>query len=141
MKKLITIILILALALPAAALAEEMDPIVGNWYVLLEIPGTPFETVVPDYTQMIVILTFAEDGQIVYAEMDYKGTTVEMKQPRVWGKWEKKDGQYSVSLISVGTDEAFFHDDLLYVAAFSKGLYYGFRRLEPEDIYNEICRK
>ncbi len=140
MKKLITIILILAMLTPAA-MAEDNDPIVGNWYVLLEIPGTPFESVVPDYTQMIVILTFAEDGQIVYAEMDYKGTTVEMKQPRVWGKWEKEDSKYTVSLISVGTDEAFFKDNLLYVAAFSTGLYYGFRRLEPEDIYNEICRK
>ena len=47
----------------------------------------------------------------------------------------------SIKTDKIIPDEAFFSDDLLYVAAFSTGLYYGFRRLEPEDIYKEICRK
>ena len=139
MKKFLAVFLILSL-LPVAVIAEQ-DPIIGNWYMLLEVKGSIFESSIPDCTQMFLLLTFEENGNIIWSEQDYNGESVNAIQPNVFGQWKKEGSEYSVSIVSVGTEKAFFEDNILYVAAFSPDLYFGFRKLVPLDLYNDIYRK
>lgn len=139
MKKLFAVMLVV-LFLPVSALAEQ-DPIIGNWYMLLEVKGSILESSIPDCTQMFLLLTFEENGNIIWSEQDYNGETVNAIQPSVFGQWKKEGSEYSVSFVSVGTEKAFFEDNLLYVAAFSPNLYFGFRKIVPIDLYNETYRK
>ena len=65
MKRLITIILILSLAVPAAAVAET-DPIVGGWYIMLDYHDMPYEdtSLTSGKNYMIYMLFFEENGSI-----------------------------------------------------------------------------
>ena len=143
MKKLITVILILAMLLPAAALAEDPDPIVGSWYIMLDIKGSILEQAFPeDALRFISIMTFTEDGKILYGEQDYYGSgKIDAPQPAIYGKWEKNGSKYGISILAKGTDQAFIEDGLLYVAAFNEGIYFGYRKMEALDLYDEVYRK
>ena len=115
MKKLITLILILVLALPAAAGAEDTDPIVGCWYSLYDKSVVPeMAPLFDDMDYNVTIFFFASNGS-VYALVnqikDYSGSPLFGPM----GKWEKKDGIYSYNLMALGSGSCYMDDDGLWL--------------------------
>ena len=101
MKKLITIILILALLLPASALADR-DKIVGSWYVLNDYTEYPELASTSNGCDIIIMIyTFFEDGTIMCTENDIVGKTGNV-QSSPTGKWEKTGDTYKYSMIGFG---------------------------------------
>jgi len=141
MKRLITIILILVMVVPAAALADEQDPIVGTWYMYCDVPGSPMESSYPDLDSSLILFTFDKSGNIFYIELDYKGTTVTPNDRIIAGKWKKNGSTYKVSIIAGGVSDAFIKNGMLHAAVFNSDLYMVLRKLEPFDFYTEMYRK
>lgn len=140
MKKLFCVLLVFVL-LFSASLAEETetDPIVGIWYANLELNG---EITIPgyeDYTRFLVVLSFEPTGEIVRFEVDYKGKETEASAPFVVGKWKKtEDGDYSLSVVALGTEKAYIEDGILYAMAVAKDMYYCFHKMISFDWYNDM---
>ena len=115
MKRLITIILILALAVPAAALADDRDPIVRAWYMYYNKLDAPeMESAFKGIDQQSGIYFFYEDGIIYISSIAISkkdGTPGYLS----CGKWEKVNGKYNVSIMGIGQGEALIEGDNLLV--------------------------
>ena len=106
MKRLITIILILALLLPAAALADR-DPIVGCWYVYTGVVEDP--DIRKDTYYEISTFTFTEEGGVLSSTYDIseEGITT-AKDYKMFALWTKENGKYYVNLGLDGAVELSF---------------------------------
>jgi len=112
MKKLITIILVLALLLPAAALADQ-DPIVGYWYLYLDGKAYPeLMKNIGDYDSIVDLYYFAEDGTVMTLENVLKNGSATPTYTSQ-GKWEKSLFAYSFSIIGLGDGKISIKDDSL----------------------------
>lgn len=140
MKKLISVFLLLALFLSSTVLAEEADPIVGVWYACIDTKDLSKELSEQGYVYGVVLLHFTKEGEIIFAEIDFKGSSGEILNPYYFGKWEKNGNEYKTSIIAGGVDRAWFEDDLLYVSI-NKVQYHGFRKMTTIDMYYNIYRK
>lgn len=100
MKKLIAFIMILAMLLPAAALAE--DPIVGCWYINIDLFKQPeMRASYGNCDRIIDVYIFDESGTITLIEgviTDGACTPSYSAQ----GKWEKTLSGYNVSIVGFG---------------------------------------
>ena len=104
MKKLITIIMILATLLPAAALAIDRDIIVGYWYMFIDGDFYPeFMANFGDYDYILSAYFFAEDGTIYLLEADMKDGSASPAFVSC-GKWKKVKGirTYSYKIMGLG---------------------------------------
>ena len=104
MKKLITIILILALLLPAAAGSiGNNDRIVGYWYMFLD--GTYYPEVAVNYGGYDYALSayfFSPNGTISLLENDIKDGAATPTFTSC-GKWEKSGfNKYSAQILGLG---------------------------------------
>lgn len=104
MRKLITMILILALALPALTLAEEPDPIVGCWYTFIDNSRYPeLMKNYGDYDYVLSAYLFAEDGKIYLLENDVKDGAA---TPVFYccGAWDKAQDirKYNYKIMGIG---------------------------------------
>ena len=73
MKKLIALTLILALLLPAGAMASSNDLIIGFWYLLVD--NGRYPELMKNYGDFDYVLSaylFSEDGNIYLLESDIK---------------------------------------------------------------------
>ena len=115
MKRLIAIILILALAVPAAALADDRDPIVRAWYMYYNKLDAPeMESAFKGIDQQSCIYFFYEDGIIYISSIAISakdGTPGYLS----CGKWEKVNGKYNVSIMGIGQGDALIEGDNLLV--------------------------
>ena len=134
MKKLIAAILIMALLLPAAALAA--DPIVGSWYMLYD------KTLVPEladsfqnYDLIVSVYSFMEDGTIIGTENDIKDG-VSTPFCRGVGKWDKALFSYKYSIVGLGSGDAKISDGFLCLKTAS-GPYLKLRKMEPYNPYTD----
>ena len=94
MKKLIATILILALLLPAAVLAE--DPIVGQWYCLFDFEkNSELASLAPGYARVIDVYFFASDGTISCLEGSVMADGSITANFTPAGKWSKDGNKYS----------------------------------------------
>jgi hypothetical protein len=126
--------------LPVLTIAENPDPIIGSWYMMINIKGSPLEATAPDYTRTIIILTLEESGNVILSEIDFKGEKVETNTPMVCGEWKKNGSEYSISIISTGKVRAFINKELLHIDLYNSGIYFGLRKMEPLDLYTDISR-
>jgi len=138
MKRLITIVLILSLVVPAAALAEDPDPIVGCWYMCLDAKDTSQDFIDEGYLYSSMIVVFTPGGQILCQNTDFKESSGTAADVSYVGKWNKKDDKYIASIIAVGENEALFSDDILAICLFNSKQYIVLRRMTPFNIYNDI---
>ena len=141
MKKCFCLLLAVLMLCPVLSMADDPDPIIGVWYLCVDINDTTTELIEKGYTYSISILQFSADGQIVGSSVDFKPGSGESQTPSYLGKWEKDGNQYKTSLIGNGIDKAFFEDGVLYVAIFNQTQYYGFRKMQNFDIYWNIIKK
>ena len=113
MRKLLALILILALTVPAAALAYD-DQIVKAWYFYYDKNVTPeMAASFGEYDNMLTIYFFMEDGTITSVNCNVQNKTGETSYLAA-GKWEKDGDNYKYSIIGVGQGRCFIeNDDLL----------------------------
>lgn len=112
MKKLITVILVLALLLPAAALGSDPDPIVGYWYMFIDLKAYPeLSAAYGDYDHLISLYYFDESGVIYLLENDVKAGSASPVFTG-GGKWEKAQDGYNVSIIGLGETTLSISDDI-----------------------------
>ena len=140
MKKLLAFILILVLLLPAAAWAET-DPIVGQWYYMFDFEQySELSSAFPGYNNIVNIYSFTKDAIINCLEghVTTDGTISSTYTPV--GKWEKKDGKYTYSIVGVGQDILIVENDELFLKMPS-GLYMKCRRLVTFDPYADYVMR
>ena len=109
MKKLLAIVLILALIVPAAAMAADPDPIVGCWYMVFDVNDYSekdraafLKNVHILDTQMEVhVFWFTEGGEIYKTVTQFHPGYSDVDGGSIAGTWTKlEDGRYSVVLFS-----------------------------------------
>ena len=135
MKKLITIIMILAFLLPAAAMAEE-DPIVGAWYLYFD------SNVSPEFKQnfgndfIVSVYLFMKDGTILMTETDILDGS---SQPMFGsaGKWSKETKDYKYSIVGLGEGKLFLEDERMNLQLNGTTSYMQFRKMYPFNPYQD----
>ena len=138
MKKLITLILILALFLPAAALAADPDPIVGGWYVSFDYRDSPYkDPSIEGKDYMFYILFFQDDGLISGVSGEHLTESGLTANAAGLGKWSNENGVYTASIIGLGSINPVFDGDRLLVEMASS-VYYSMRRLEIGSWYTDL---
>lgn len=111
MKKLLAVILAIAMILPAAALAEEKDPIIGAWYVSIDMNEYPeMKSYYGNADSVMFIYFFSEDNLIREAAI-YITNGEGTQQFNTLGRWEKAEPDYLVSLLGVGENTAYIDED------------------------------
>ncbi len=136
MKKLIIVALVLALLLPAAALAEDPDPIIGTWYMFFDRFATPeFSSNFPDVDYVLMTLTFTEDNVILYNEIDILDK-VSTPSSSAIGKWEKKGSKYEYSAMMLGSGEALVNFNYILLSV-QDNIRMRFWKLNPLDPYKD----
>lgn len=137
MKKLLSLLLVLALLLPAASALCDDDPIVGAWYVMFDYKTYPDQSSVVGKDRMIYILFFEPDGTIIGMTMDKPVTGDADLQYDVLGTWTNSSGSYSLSIIGMGTSGAQFSGDRLEVQMMSN-VWYSMQRMNMSDWYTDL---
>ena len=140
MKRLITIILIIALAVPAAAISEN-DPIVGGWYIMFDYNDMPYtDPSVAGKNYMIYTLFFEESGSI----SGFSGESVQgvgfYGSGSTLGTWLKNGDKYTVNIVGIGIGDATIENDRL-IVKMTANIYYSMRRLEWGSWENDLITK
>jgi hypothetical protein len=139
MKKLLAVILILALLLPAFVLAET-DPIVGYWYMYIDMKAYPeLVTMFGDYDHILSMFYFDESGFIYQLENDVK----DRKSTPYFtsgGKWEKSAAGYNVSIIGIGETTMIVDGDTALLKNKYASIYLKVRKLVPFNPYTDFSQ-
>ena len=153
MKKLITIILILSMLIPAAAALADTAmpsgeiPISGFWYVLVYKEqysekiqkawgNNPFTS--RDLAS-VVVYNIRDNGEIYSCSNLFQTRGAEARGGSICGSWVMtKDGQYDMTLTGRGSGQAYIEDDKLYVVYDKSGGHIALKRIEP--LYDEDMR-
>lgn len=142
MKKLLCVLLIVALLLPSAVLADETDPIVGCWYLYYDFSLYPeLKSLFPDYDKLICVYWFSESGVIYGAGATIVGTEGTPDYSAA-GKWSKSGDSYTIGFIGSGECSGLLEgDSLFYEADGYPGCYMRLNRLYPFNPYKDLVRK
>ena len=136
MKKLIAVALVIAMFLPMAALAET-DPIVGCWYMNIDLKQYPeLKSTYGNFDQIIDIYVFDESGNISGLEAIITDGTSTPTFTGV-GKWEKNLFGYNVNLIGLGQSTMTVNGNEAYLKSKTFNISMKFRRLVNFDPYND----
>lgn len=141
MKRILSLILALVLMIPAFALGEDQEHIVGLWYFagntkdFIDTLPAQFSNVV----YMIILLNIEADGTIRYYEIDLTANDSTFTNAEKLGQWTKKNGVYSASVIGVG-------EKTVYLNATSgemrimmvPGVYYNFYKATEMNWFNDL---
>jgi hypothetical protein len=139
MKKLITIILILALV-PVIALADERDPIVGSWYMYVDISITPELAGAFNNSDMLLLILKMNDGGTISSITFALNGSEDNYDYSPAGKWEKDGDSYSLSIVGIGKTKAVIQDgDLIFDAKGLTGYNIGMKlhKLKEFDPYSD----
>ena len=142
MKKLFCLLLVL-LFVPIVAFSDDLDPIVGCWYMYYDKAKTPeMESLFENYDKLISIYIFNESGVVYIAGASIAGTEGTPEYTPA-GKWEKTGDSYRVSLIGfVENALSYCEDDSLLISPDeSTGAYMRFKKLYYFNPYQDIVRK
>lgn len=127
MKRLITIILIITLAVPAAVIAEQ-DPIVGGWYIMFDYHDMPYTDPSADgKNYMIYTLFFEESGTIAGFSGESTQNIGFLGSGATYGTWQKDGDVYTVNLFGIGASHPVISNGRLYIQVMN--VYYSMRRL------------
>lgn len=138
MKKLLILFLFLSL-LCSSAVASDRDPIVGEWYMLVDGDLYPeFVVNFGDYTKLIIVYSFLADGSIMITENDISAETNNVYYTSS-GKWEKKLSGYNYSIFGIGPGELKLDGDTLLLSSKTGNVTVStrLRRMIPFDPYND----
>lgn len=116
MKKLITTILIIALILPAAALAVDRDKIIGYWYMNADNDYHPeFVSNIGDYDSVLDAYYFTKSGRILLLECAIKddSATPTFASSGTWEAVENKPDNYTCQLFGMGSCTIVIKDGIM----------------------------
>lgn len=131
MKKLLCLILALAVLIPAAALAADPDPIVGAWYLTLDYRETSSDDpIIAGKKYMVYILIFDESGTVYNMVAESNKNLGFYGSCSTAGAWVQSGGTYVVSLSNIGTCSPTIEDGRL-IIRMTENVWYSMRRLEP----------
>lgn len=140
MKKLLALILILALAVPAAAGADDRDPLIGCWYSVYDKELVPEMAANFDNCDMVIMIYYFADDGLVYSLVNNitsnKGTPLYGGM----GKWENNNGEYTFSLIGFGNGTLTIEDDMIWLNL-QNSYDVGLRKMEPFSPYTDYRYK
>lgn len=141
MKRLIAIILILVLIVPATAIGEEKDPIIGPWYIMFEYKDSPYEDeMLAGKNYMIYILIFEESGTISgMSGESMKGIGFYGSGSTV-GTWLKAGDTYAATITGIGTSNPTIENDRLLIRM-TENVHYVMRRMEIGDWNKDMVFK
>lgn len=139
MKKLIAIVLIIALAVPALAMAET-DPIVGAWYIMFDYSEYPYTNEVAGKNYMVYIMFFEESGTISGISGESDQSTGLTANGSAIGTWKNSGSFYNVNLIGIGENKAEFSGDRLLVQMLPN-IWYSMQRLNCGSWYTDLIYK
>ena len=137
MKKLIAIILIIALVMPALAAAEDRDPIVGSWYMLYDKELYPeMSANFSNCDWIIMVFSFLEDGTVICTENDITNNAG-IPTSGTAGKWEKGNPLYKYSIVGLGQGDAYVENGCIYlhIGDENQEAYFRMRKMEPMNPY------
>lgn len=134
MKKLLCVLLIIALLVPVMAFAD--DPIVGAWYVMFDYKDYPQSAETAGKNCMLYMLFFDQSGVISGLSAEYADTGW-TASASVVGTWSNSDGTYTVNLIGIGSFPAEFSNDRLLVKI-AENAWYSMRSMEWSNWYTDI---
>jgi hypothetical protein len=142
MKKILSLILILALIIPVFATAAERDPIIGCWYLYFDKESVPEMAGAFDNSDLVLTMFICgSDGIIHFCAFREKDGTGETEYS-VGGKWEISGSKYQVSIIGIGSGESYIEDDYLYINVSDSPKYYmRLRKLYLFDPYSDYIFK
>ena len=142
MKKLLAVILIMGLILPAAALAEDPDPIVGSWYLLYDKSLFPEMASTFNGSDIAIsVYWFMENGTIMSTENSITGTSGAPSFITA-GRWSKSVDSYNYGVIGLGEGTALVEDDkILLSLPGSDGYYMVMHRMIPFDPYHDYLMR
>lgn len=131
---LLTIFVLLFNFLPSFA---ETDPIVGVWYIDMELKEGPPVAGAEGYTRFVVVATFEENGNISLFEIDYNGIQLIPTNTGIIGTWEKTGDRYNTKVVGIGEYYALLRDDKdeLYAMIVNDGVVYKFHRMKHFQWY------
>ena len=142
MKRLIAIILVFVIVIPASVISEEQDQIVGMWYLYADMKKYPeLSASYEDIDSELLIYYFLQSGTIMALMLNTKeGQGV--PQYSVTGKWEKGNDSYSLSIIGGGTGKAYIKgNEMIAQILGGEGSYALLREMEEFNPYQDIYRK
>ena len=136
MKKLVAVVLLLAMIAPAAALSER-DPVVGSYYTIQDYSLYPEMASTGGGVDMIImVLTFYEDGTIMMTENDITGKDGKQVFSAL-GKWTKTNTSYNVSLIGWGEGDLIIEENSVLIPVQEMG-HLRMHKMEPMNPYKDL---
>ena len=140
MKKLITIILILALLLPAAAVSDAFDDIVGCWYLYFDSELYPeLASIFGEFDKEVSVYFFQKDKSIVCLDAVVKdGKCTPTYLP--CGKWDIR-GVVKYSIVGIGEGTGYIDGDKLVLKYPGTEAYMTLKKMAPFDPYSDMFTK
>ena len=136
MKRFLSLFLVLIFCISFSS-AEEKDPIIGAWYIMLDYEQGPSSPESSDKNYMIYVLFFDEDGTVNALSGEELKSTGFYCQGSPVGKWSNDKGSYTVSIMGFGTDNPTIENDRLLFKVIDS-VYYSMHRLDMCDWYTDI---
>lgn len=136
MKRFFCLLAVLVL-LPFAVIAEEADPIIGTWYIMLDYTEYPQTAETNGKNYMLYILVFEESGTISGVSAESTNTTGLYGSASAVGTWSNDNGKYTVNLIGVGSNSAEFDNDRLLVQM-TPNVWYSMQRMNKGNWYTDL---
>ena len=138
MKKVFAFLLAVCLLLPAFAPAEDRDPIVGCWYMLVDGEKYPeFMANFGNYDSMLSIYYFLSNGTVTLLENDVAGGSSQPTYTSV-GRWKKDGDSYQCSIMGIGNCTiTFWAESAMLATESTPGVSMKLRLLRPFNPYSD----
>lgn len=143
MKRILSLVLSLAIALaiPAFALGDDQEHIVGMWYFAgdVEPVRANLGEAVADMTYIIMLMLFEADGTIRFYEIDFSSTGNTPIDNGVVGRWTKTNGVYSATIMGVGEHTVYLNAVTQQMRVMIiPGVYYTMRKITDTDWFSDL---
>jgi len=136
MKKLLALILILVF-LPVVSFADDPDPIVGAWYIMLDYNEIPVSAETAGKEFMFYIVFFDESGTISAVSGESLTSTGLYASGSAIGTWSKSGEKYTANMIGIGSNSAEISGDRLYLQMMPN-VWYSMQRFHMGSWYSDI---
>ena len=136
MKRLLCLFLALVL-FPVVSLADDPDPIVGAWYIMLDYKDIPASTETAGKDFMFYILFFDEFGTVSGVSGESLESTGLYANGSGLGNWTKSGEKYTVNMIGVGETSAELSGDRLLLQMLP-AVWYSMQRLNMGSWFSDI---
>ena len=135
MKRLLCLLLALVL-FPVVSLADDPDPIVGAWYIMLDYKDYQVpETAGKNY--MLYIMIFEESGVLSGISGESLEGSGLIANGSSIGTWSKDGDKYVINMIGVGSNSAMFFGRNLLVQMLPT-VWYSMQRMNLGSWYTDL---